>query len=104
MTALIDKYPALRDAYLVLQSCNGGLWGARTPENACLEVDEVIVRADPELLNHIDQWLQTLTEDELIDFVDGDEDEKIAWLKTQSYPADQADKLFDDLFEIPDYD
>lgn len=97
----IETYPNIMKAYLTMESCNGGLFRGRSQEEACRETDPIIgadgVTHDD--LVQIDEWLQTLSEDEVLDFVDGDIDELQIKLTTWNNPiANKANGLFEDLF------
>ena len=101
MTKTIESYPNIRNAYLLMESGNGGLHRGRSEEKACRETDPIIgadgVTHDELVI--INEWLGTLSEDQLLEFVDGDQDENRKLIKAQGRAAKLADCLLEDLFD-----
>ncbi len=101
MTQVIETYPNLRAAYLLMERCNGGINRGRDEEQACRESDTIIgaegVYHDD--LVAINEWLGTLSEDDLLTFVDGEESEIEAIVKSGGDVGEKAHGLFNDLFD-----
>jgi len=98
---VIETYPNLRSAYLLMERCNGGINRDRSEEQACRESDPVIgadgVYHDD--LVAIDAWLGTLSEDDLLTFVDGEETEVQAMASAGGDAGLKAHGLLNDLFD-----
>lgn len=100
MTKTIESYPNIRNAYLLMESSNGNLHQGRSEEKACRETDPIIgsdgVTHDDLVI--INEWLGTLSEDQLLKFVAGDEEENRKLIEAQGRAVKLADSLLDDLF------
>jgi hypothetical protein len=101
MTQVIETYPNIKAAYLTMESCNGGINRNRSQEQACRESDAVIGAegVDHDTLVAIDKWLATLSEDDLLTFVDGEESEIAAIVASGGEVGAKAHGLFNDLFD-----
>lgn len=101
MTQVIETYPNLRAAYLLMERCNGGINRDRSEEQALRESDPIIgadgVYHDD--LVAIDQWLGTLSEDDLLTFVDGEETEVATLAASGGDAGAKAHGLLNDLFD-----
>lgn len=100
MTQVIKTYPNLQAAYILMERCNGGINRDRSEEQALLETDPVI-GADGVYHNDlvaIDQWLGTLSEDDLLTFVDGEQSEVEVLAASGSEASVKAHGLLNDLF------
>ena len=101
MTQVIETYPNIRNAYLLMERCNGGINRNRSEGQACRESDAVIgadgVYHDD--LVQIDVWLGTLSDDQILTFVDGEESEIEAIVKSGGDIGEKAHGLFNDLFD-----
>lgn len=101
MTQVIETYPNIKAAYLTMESCNGGINRNRSQEDACRESDAVIgaegVYHDD--LVQIDAWLGTLSDEQILTFVDGEESEIEALVKSGGDIGEKAHGLFNDLFD-----
>ena len=98
---VIEMYPNLRNAYLLMERCNGGINRDRDEVTACRETD-AIIGADGTYhqdLVAIDEWLGTLSEDDLLKFVDGEESEVAAIVSVSGDVGAKAHGLFNDLFD-----
>ncbi len=97
---VIELYPNLRNAYLTMERCNGGINRERDEVTACRETDEIIGAEGTyhQDLVAIDAWLGTLSEGDLLTFVDGEESE-IAYIAASGGEVGaKASGLFNDLF------
>lgn len=98
---VIESYPNLRAAYILMERCNGGINRDRSEEQALRESDPVIgadgvYHAD---LVAIDQWLGTLTDDDLLTFVDGEESAAAVIAAFGGDAGALAHGLLNDLFD-----
>lgn len=97
----IESYQNIRKAYLLMQGCNGGINRACSEEQACRVADEIIGAdgVDHQDLLNIDTWLGTLTEEELLTFVDGEESEMEALASSGGEVGEKAHAMMNDLFD-----
>jgi hypothetical protein len=74
----IDSYPGIIKAGVLMARCNGGINITRTEQDVKDIIVSKVLRRPPKAvtsLKEIDDWLLTLTDDELQTCVDGEETE-----------------------------
>lgn len=98
---VIESYPNIRRAYIEMELDNGGINRDRTEEMALRESDPVIGAegVDHSDLVAIDQWLGTLSEEEIQTFVSGEHSEMEDLVARGGEVGQKASGLFNDLFD-----
>lgn len=100
----IDSYPNIRKAYLEMSYDNGGINIGRAEADALNESERVMgsISVSDEDLGRLDAWIGSLSEDQIVTLVAGEEGEA-RWLAMQGptdcFSVPIAD-IFDELFEV----
>lgn len=100
---LIDTYPTLKKAALILAYDNGVTH--RMPEQVWLNNTDSVLGAEgvvTEDLQKLENWCATLSEEQLETLVAGEHDECLELIQDCPTNSDgiSLDKLFEDLFEM----
>lgn len=103
---VIETYPKILSTFLMMENCNGGINRSRTAEQAARETDAIIGAdgVDHADLVAINEWLGTLNEDDLLTFVDGEEEDIQAITDRGGQIGALAHTLFNELFDGADTD
>lgn len=93
-------YPGIARACLEIALDNGGIYRGRSVEQQQRELAQWLAHQPQELLPAIDQWLSSLSENDLGEFCCGGEDEPAkATLRAQAPPFtdDLLNRYFDEV-------
>lgn len=98
MTDAANKYAALHKAFLVIALDNGGIHRDRSVERQAKEATVFLSKRDSAFLAPIEQWLASLTDDEIETVCAGGRDEpETIELMAKAPPF--ADDLLNDYFD-----
>lgn len=107
MSRIIDRFPNIKKAFIEMSYDNGGINIHRTEEDAYNETEQVLSAEGvvEEDLQTLDDWIGTLTDDQIQMLVAGEESERIEMEEKLNSPRGGPDNellsnIFNDLFEV----
>lgn len=96
-----DKLPGVSKAIVLMERCNGGVNRYRTEADVLRAIGKAIPQHGLDIafnLAAIDKYLASLSDDDLLNVVDGDQDERKAFMKKTDAP-DGTDELLEFFFD-----
>lgn len=101
MSTVCERLPGICKAIILMERCNGGINIYRTEEQVLTAIGNAIPQHGLDIafnLSAIDKYLGKLSDDDLLNVVDGDEDERKDFMAKTEAPSG-TDELLEFFFD-----